>query len=119
MRDNVIPHPKRGLMTEAKLESEIAESLEAKVLQERIYNAVKAYSDYLERHGLIWEYGHDLDDADLPRLKAQALVVTLDYGDGIDCIDITLKDGALERVYGEGVNPDPWGFDADPSLPGV
>jgi hypothetical protein len=117
MGDNVIPHPKRALMTESKFEREIAESPEAKVLQEAIMKAVQAYSDYLEGQCLIWEYGHDPDDPDFPRLKAQALVVTLDYGDGNNCVDITLKDGALDRVYGDGVNPDPWGFDADPSLP--
>jgi Zn-finger nucleic acid-binding protein len=42
-------------------------------------------------------------------MKAQALVIILDYG---RCrgIEIQLKDGALDRVYGNGVNPDPAGF---------
>jgi hypothetical protein len=42
-------------------------------------------------------------------MKAQALMVTVDYG-RMNGIDITLKDGALDRVYGNGVNPDPFGF---------
>jgi len=44
---------------------------------------------------MIWEERPD----GFPRLKAQALVVTLDYGDGNNAVDITLKDGALDRVY--------------------
>jgi hypothetical protein len=114
MRDNVIPHPKRDLMIEAKFQREIADSREADVLHDAIVDTVYAYSDYLEQHGLIWE--HDPDDRDLPRLKATALVVTLEYGDGNNCVDITLKDSALDRVYGDGVDPDP-DFDADPPLP--
>ena len=78
---------------------------EAQALQDAIFNAVRAYSDFLERHGLIWGYGHPDDPL---RLKAQALVVTLDYGDGNNAIDITLKDGALDRLYGDGVDPDPY-----------
>lgn len=106
-------YPKRGLVIEAKFEREVADSAEGRALQELICRAVRAYSDFLERHGLIWEFGYDPDDFSFPRLKAQALVVTLDYGDGNDCVDITLKDGALDRTYGDGVNPDPYGFDAD------
>lgn len=115
MSDNVVPHPKRGLMKEANMEREIAGSPEALALQQEVYKAVKAYSDFLERHGLIWEYGCD-PDPDFPRMKAQALVVTLDYGDPDGPIDISLEDGGLDRVYGDRINPDPSGYDADPSL---
>jgi len=52
--------------------------------------------------------------SDFSRMKAQALVVTLDYGDGNGGVEIVLKDGALDRLFGDGVNPDPYGFDADP-----
>ena len=54
-------------------------------------------------------------DPDWPRMKAQALVITLDYG---LCrgIEIQLKGGALDRVYGNGVNPDPAGF-GPPDIP--
>ena len=45
-------------------------------------------------------------DPDGPRLKA--LVTTLDYGDGANAVDIMLKGGALDRVYGEGMDPNPF-----------
>jgi hypothetical protein len=41
-------------------------------------------------------------------LKAQALVVTLDYGDGDNAVDIKLKNGPLDRLHGDGVDPDPF-----------
>jgi hypothetical protein len=43
-------------------------------------------------------------------LKAQSLIITLDYGLAKG-IDIVLKNGAIDRVRGNGVNPDPFGFD--------
>jgi hypothetical protein len=109
MSDKVIPHPHRDLMAEAKHEREVADSPEAQALQKAIWEAVNAYSEFLERHDVIWEFGADRDDPDWPRLKAQALVITLDYGLA-NGIEIRLKDGALERVYGNGVNPDPDGL---------
>jgi hypothetical protein len=48
-------------------------------------------------------------------MKAQALVITLDYGRWRG-IEIQLKDGALDRVYGNGLNPDPVEF-APPDIP--
>jgi hypothetical protein len=42
MSDNVIPHPKQGLMTEAKFEREIVDSPEAEVLHDAIFKAVQA-----------------------------------------------------------------------------
>jgi hypothetical protein len=102
MSSNVIPHPYHDLMAEAKRERKIVDSAEAEVLRDRIVDAVDAYSQFLERHDLIWG---DYDDPAGPRLKAQALVVTHDYGRA-NGIDITLKEGALDRVYGNGRNPD-------------
>jgi hypothetical protein len=90
-------------MTEAQRECEIVESTETQALLERVFEAVSAYSEFLERQGLIWE-----DREDTVRLKASALVITVDYGAGGD-IDVRLKDGALDRVYGNGTNPDPFG----------
>jgi hypothetical protein len=116
MSDKVIPHPKRGLMKEANMERQIVSSPEALALQDEIDKSVRAYSDFLERHGLIWEFGRD-PYPNIPRLKASALVVTLDYGEDLGSTDISLKDGALDRVYGDGVNPDPCGHDADPAVP--
>jgi hypothetical protein len=105
MKDDAAPCPGLGLAIEAAHETKVASSQEAEALQDAICNAVRAYSDFLERHGPIWGYGHPDDPL---RLKAQALVVTLDYGDGNNAIDITLKDGALHRLYGDGVDPDPY-----------
>lgn len=99
-------------MTEANRERELSASPEAQAYREAIFKAVTKYSEFLERHGLIWE---DMGE-DIPRLKAQALVVTVDYGEPGTITDISLKDGALDRVCGDGVNPDPWGRDANPSL---
>jgi len=48
-------------------------------------------------------------------LKATALVVTRDFGENY--FDISLKDAAVDRVYGNGVNFDPFGQDADPPPP--
>jgi len=108
MSSNVILHPHRELLREVEHEREVVDNPEGKALQEAIFNAVRAYSEFLDRHGLIFEFGDDSDD-DLPRLKAQALVVTIDYGIAPGTIGITLKDGALDRVYGNGINPDPEG----------
>ncbi len=43
------------------------------------------------------------------RLKASALIVTINYGYDPGTIDIMLKNGAWDRVYGNGTNPDPEG----------
>jgi hypothetical protein len=113
MSDNIMPHPHRDLMAEAKHEREVADSPEAQALQADIYKAVDAYSEFLEREGVIWEFG--VKDPDFPRMKAQALVITFDYGK-YSGVDIQLKDGALDRVYGSGVNPDPDGA-GPPNIP--
>jgi hypothetical protein len=111
---NVVPHPKRGIMTEVKIEREIMDSPEAKALQEEIFKAVTAYWHFLNDHGLIWQ---EIGD-DRPRLKAEAVVVTCGYlEDGAEACEIKLKDGAIDRVFGDGVNPDPDGRDADPPRP--
>jgi hypothetical protein len=105
MRGHAVSHPKDNLMMEAKIERDVADSAEAEALQGAIFIAVRAYSDFLEDRGVIWSE-HDPDE--IPSLKAQALVVTLDYGDGDNAIDIKLKNGPLDRVYGDGVDPDPF-----------
>jgi hypothetical protein len=105
MTDSVIPHPHSDLLEEAKREREVAESPEGQRLREAIVDAVKAYSKFLDRNGLIFEHR---GDEELPRLKAEALVVTDHYG--LEYTDITLKNGALDRVFGNGVNPCPFGL---------
>ena len=103
MNDNVMPHPKRGLMIEANRELEVAHCPEARALQEAIFKAVTAYEDFLLHHNIIIECSPN--PGDRPRLKATALVVTRDFVE--DYIDISLKDGAVDRVYSNGVDPDP------------
>jgi hypothetical protein len=78
MSDNVVSHPHRDLMAEAKRERKVADSPEAQALQADIYKAVNPYSEFLEREGVIWEFG--VREPDFPRMKARALVITLDYG---------------------------------------
>ena len=107
MSDNIVPHPHRDLMAEAEHEREVADSPEAQALQADIYKAVMAYSDFLEREGVIWQFG--VTDPDFPGMKARALVITFDYGK-YSGIEIYLKDGAIDPVYGNGVNADPEGL---------
>jgi len=103
--ESVVPHPYRLLMVEALREREVADSGEGQALEKAVFQAVDAYSQFLDRHGLIWEFGAN---EDIHRMKAQALVVTLNYGSNE--IEIAIKDGALDRVYGTGSNPDPNGL---------
>jgi hypothetical protein len=93
-------------MAEAKREREVVDSPEAQGLQDAIFKAVAAYSDFLEHNGLLCEFGLVPGDPDYPRLKARALVITVDYG-LMNGTQIDLKGGALDRVFGNGVNPDP------------
>jgi hypothetical protein len=102
---SVVPHPYRALMAEAQRERELADSPQGQALLDEVFKAVRAYSDFLDEHGLIWDEGRP---GSLGRLKASALVITVDYG-GYQDIDVRLKDGALDRVYGSGTNPDPEG----------
>ena len=92
----IVQHPHRDLMAEAEHERSIVDSAEAEKLKGAIFAAVRAYSDFLERHGLIF------GDEAIPRLKASALIVTEGYGEHYGTTDITLKDGACDRVYGNG-----------------
>jgi hypothetical protein len=93
MSDKIVSHPCRDLMAEAAHERAVADSAEGQALQRAIFEAVWAYSDFLDRSGVIW--------GDKYRLKAQALIITVDYGaDAGSSVDIHLKDGAVDRVYG-------------------
>jgi hypothetical protein len=105
MGDDVVAHPFRELLAEAQREREIADTPKARALQCAIAKAVADYEDYLIEHGILWE--EDPDDVDgMPRFKATGIVITNDWCGGCD---ITLKDGALDRVYGNGKNSDPYG----------
>jgi len=113
MSDKIVLHPHRDLMVEAAHERKVVDSPEGQALQEEVFKAVRAYSDFLDRHDLIYDHG---DPNDLPRLRAEALVITIDYGTDPGTIDITLKDGPCDRVYGNGVDPDPGGR-GPPAIP--
>jgi len=104
MTKDVVTHPHRDLMAEAELERDVVESQEAQALQTEIFRAVRAYSTFLEEQGLVWG-----NEEECLRMKAQALVITFDYGN-CDRFEIALRGGALDRVYGNGVNPDPDGL---------
>jgi hypothetical protein len=108
MADNVIPHPRRAVMTEAAIERQVADSPEGAALQETIVKAVEEYAKFLDRHGLIY-------DADKDLLKASALIVTKDFGSADDAVVITLKDAAIDRVYNGGSDPDPTGSGQNPT----
>ena len=92
---NIVKHPHHDLLAEANREREVAQSPEGQALLNALRDAAAAYWDFLFRNDLIYE-----DD----RLKATALVVTVTL---CGTIDFKLKDGALDRVYGNGQNPDP------------
>jgi hypothetical protein len=86
-------------MDEAKREREVVESPEGQALLNALTDAVIAYYDFLDDNALIDEV---TADGEL-RIKASALVLTHSL-DGT--IEVTLKDGACDRVYGNGQNPD-------------
>ena len=88
------------LMMQATKERAVADSPNGLDLQNRLYEAVLAYGDFLEQQGLFWS------DSDPPKLKASALVVTLNFAE--DELNIILKDGPLDRLHGDGVDPDPF-----------
>ena len=94
---NVTKHPYQVLMAEAARARELAKSPESQVLLRALMDAASAYWDFLDSNGQIFE-----DE----RVKATALVVTVELG---GTVDVTLKDGPLDRVYGNGQNPDPYG----------
>ena len=82
----------------------MVDSLEGQALVNAVCEAISAYSDFLDAHGLIWD-----DNFYPPRMKASALVVTVDYGKPGEYV-FKLKDGPIDRVYGNGTNPDPDGL---------
>ena len=96
---SITKHPHHDLMAEAKREREVVESREGQALLNALTDAAIAYYDFLDRNALISDV---TADGEL-RIKASALVVTVTL-DGT--IDVTLKDGACDRVYGNGQNPD-------------
>jgi hypothetical protein len=95
-------------MLEASRERASVDSPEGQALLDAVTDAVQAYSDFLEREGIIWE--DPAADDGLPRLKASALVFMVDYGTIEGGVKVTLQNGALDRVFGNGKNPCPFGL---------
>jgi hypothetical protein len=104
MGDNVVAHPYRELMAEAQREREILDTPEAWALQCAIWKAVSDYEDFLAQHDLLWDEDESVDV--MPRFKATALVITSHFSGGCE---IMIKDGAIDRVFSNGTNPDPYG----------
>jgi hypothetical protein len=102
-------------MEEARREREVFDRPEGQALRDAAIEAVGALASFLEDQGVIWGLNDANDPDGIPRLKAQALVIACDYGIGGDIIT-TLKDGAWDRVHGNGVNPDPFGY-GPPDIP--
>jgi hypothetical protein len=103
----IVNHPAAALMTEVKTERAITGTAEAEALQEAIFDAVTAYYKYLDRHGLFY-------DADRELVRASELHLICDMcGD----IEIILKDGPIDRRYGPGEDPDPFGEGRNPTWP--
>jgi hypothetical protein len=101
----VVDHPAAALMTEVEAERAIADTPEAEALQEAICDAVRDYYEYLDRHGLFY-------DADRDQVKASGLYVICDM---IGDMEIILKDGPIDRRYGQGKDPDPFGQGRNPT----
>jgi hypothetical protein len=100
----VVMHPYREAVAEAKRELAIARTPEAEAMLEAILTAVQRYTDYLEQSGLFYTDPEDPDD--MPIVVSEALVITSHPCFGIDVI---LKNGPCQRVYGLGTDRDPDG----------
>ena len=54
MTDSVVLYPHHELMAEAEREREVFDGPESQALLDAVFDAVGAYSDFLERQDLIW-----------------------------------------------------------------
>src|SRR5271167_3335579 len=99
----VAAHPNREAMAEAERELAIINTPEATTLLEAILAAVQRYTDYLDQSGLFYKDDPE-DPDDMPIEVSTALVITSHPCLGIDVI---LKNGPCQRVYGFGTDPDP------------
>lgn len=93
---NVVDYTAAALMREVETERSVAARPEATALIENVCRSISDYWDYLDRHGLIYDGKRDL-------MRASALHVIFDgYG-----WDIVLKNGAIDRQFNGGEDPDP------------
>jgi hypothetical protein len=103
---SVVDHPAAALMREVEAEQAIVEMPEATALIEKVFQSVSDYWNYLERHGLIYDYNRNL-------LRASALHVICD---ALGC-EIMLKDGPIDRRYNGGDDPDLFTKGFNPTWP--
>jgi len=91
--DTIVGHH----LFDAGHERAVMHAEEAQRLQDAVFNALAAYVDYLDRHGLIWDTPPD----DLPTPKARRLVASVDFCDADDAVapiyEIGLEGGPLDR----------------------
>jgi hypothetical protein len=92
---NILNHPATALMVEVQAERASAATPEAEALVHAICKATSDYWEYLDQHGIIYDYERDL-------MRASALHVTYNGSD----YDIVLKDGPIDRRYNGGEDPD-------------
>ena len=93
-------------MAQAGRERAIVDAPKAVAMKEAIFAAVHKYMTYLNRAGMFYQDEHPDNSDYVPLTVSTALVVTAHPYLGID---ISLKDGPLQRVFGLGVDPDPDG----------
>jgi len=82
---------------DAGYEREVADTEEARQLQTAICNTLKAYADFLDRYGLIWDLTKT-DGSD--PLKVEGLIADIDFRSNDERVgptfSIRLKGGALD-----------------------
>jgi hypothetical protein len=86
----------QDLEFDAAYEREVTTTKEAERLQKAVLDALAAYAEYLDDHGLIW-------DADITELKVKRLIADIDFrGCEESAYDrtygITLEGGAVDRL---------------------
>jgi hypothetical protein len=101
LKDVVCKLADRDLLAKAELEREVVDSPQGQALQQAIYRAVSAYSNLLDRHGLIWEFGFDSDF----EMNAEALLIAFDLSNAK--MKILLAEGPCDRFYPVKAHPEP------------
>src|SRR6516162_8256186 len=70
---------------EAAYAREVQDTEEAEKLRNAVWNALDAYADYLDRHGLVWDYKkveealREEEEEGVDYLKADKLIAHIDF----------------------------------------